>query len=351
MKHKNVFPVLFSLMLFVMPASTNYEMHDYGIGGGDTVGSSTNYGLNAMVGEVGGALSDGTNYSLGPGVIFTRQANVPAAPTFTNPSNFYNKLRIVLDTGNNPSDARFAVAISSDNFVTTQYVKSDFTVGSTLDITDYQTYSGWGGGAGVFVIGLQPNITYSVKVRAMHGNFTESGYSTAATASTAAVSVTFDIDVSAVDTETSPPYTLNIGTLTPATITTAGQKIWVDLETNAVDGAVVYVRGSGTGLTSIGAGHTIPGLTGDLGSASEGYGMQLNTVGQASGGPLTAITPYNGTLQNIGTLDTTFRPMLESTTAISGGRGSFFLKAKSATTTPAAADYSQLLTVIAAARF
>jgi hypothetical protein len=353
MKYKNVFPVFFSLMLFVMPASTNYEMHDYGIGGGgDTEGSSSNYGLNAMIGEIGGALSDGTNYSLGPGVLFTRQANVPAAPTFTNPSNFYNRLQITLDTGGNPSDARFAVAISSDNFVTTQYVKSDFTVGSTLSITDYQTYSGWGGGAGVFIVGLQPNTTYSVKVRAMHGKFTETGYSAVAMASTAPVSLTFDLDVSAVDTETAPPYVLNFGTLSPGVITTAGQKIWVDLETNAADGAEVYIRASTNGLTSVSASHTITSLTGNLGSMSQGYGMQVNTVGQASGGPLTVPVPYNFSLDNIGELNAfTLRAILRSTVPVSGGRASFLLKAKSSTSTPAAADYSQVLTVVAAARF
>ena len=352
MKQKNMFSVLFCLVLFVMPTSTNYKIHDYGIGGGGSSGSSANFGLTAKIGELGGALSDGTNYSLGSGVLFTQLANIPGAPTLTNPSSYYNKLRLVIDAGGNPSDAKFAVAISTDNFLTTQYVKSDFTVGTTLDLADYQTYSGWGGATGVLITGLEQDTTYQVKARAMHGEFTESGYSATAQASTSQVSLTIDLDISAVDTESSPPYVLNFGALAPGVVTTAGQKIWVDLDTNAVDGAEVYVQAGSDGLSSVSAAHTITSVTGDLGSVIEGYGLQAHSAGQLAGGPLVALPPYNLALNSVGELNTlSLKTVLQSTAPVTGGRATFFLKAKSATTTPAAADYSQLLTVTAAARF
>jgi hypothetical protein len=133
---------------------------------------------------------DGSNYSLGSGLEFMRQAAVPPAPTLTNASSYYNKLLLQINTGGNPTDSVYAVAISPDSWVTTYYVQSDNTIGSTLGIEDYQTYINWGSGTGEFIVGLQPNTTYSVKVKVMHGKFTESEYSTAASVATAQVSLT-----------------------------------------------------------------------------------------------------------------------------------------------------------------
>src|SRR3972149_5623688 len=100
-------------LIFVMPASTNYQLKDFGFGSGGTGNStSTNYSINGISGEQSAGNLDGASYDLGSGLIYTNQANVPPAPTFTDPSNYYNKLKIVLDTGSNPSDTKFAIAIS-----------------------------------------------------------------------------------------------------------------------------------------------------------------------------------------------------------------------------------------------
>lgn len=114
--------------------------------------------------------------------MFVQQANVPPAPAFSNPGNYYNKLRLVIAIGNNPSDATFSVAISSDDRVTTNYVQSDHAIGTALGNEDRQTYVLWGGGSGFDVIGLASNTTYRVKVKAMQGKFTEAGYGPEATA-------------------------------------------------------------------------------------------------------------------------------------------------------------------------
>jgi len=69
------------------------------------------------------------------------KANVPGAPTFTNPSNYYNKLKIVIKHSSNPTDAQYAIAVSNDNFVSnTKYVQSDTTLGTT---PVWQTYTSW----------------------------------------------------------------------------------------------------------------------------------------------------------------------------------------------------------------
>lgn len=352
MKLKNLKKIsqFFFVFLLALPTSTNYEMHDYGFGGGGTsVGNSTNYSTKAILGEVSGPEDVGSTYNLLSGLEFIQQANVPAAPTFTNPSNYYNKLKFTLDTGNNPTDTTFAIAISTDNFTTTNFIQSDNTIGATAI---YQTYSAWGGASGANVIGLTPNTTYKIKVKAVQTKYNESAYSAVATASTSNVSLTYDLDISASDSETAAPYTVSFGTLSVGSVTTATNKIWVDIDTNADNGAFVYLYSNGAGLTSANASYTINSATDNLTGASEGYGIQIATVTQSAGGPLTKVSPYDNSSENVGVINTTSRNILTTGGApITGGRASLYVKAKAATTTPAASDFSSTITMIASSSF
>ncbi len=315
-------------------------------------GTSTNYAIEGIVGEQNASKLDGTTYDLGPGLQFTNQANVPPAPTFTNPSNYYNKLKIVLDTGSNPSDTKFVIAISTDSFVAdTRYVQSDDTVGVTLGSEDYQTYTNWGGASGTLIIGLTPGTTYQVKVKAMQGKFTETGYGPTASASTDNPMLTFDIDVSATDSDTNPPFTTNIGSLIASTVTDSPEKIWVDFTTNGESGGKVYVYGSNAGLASTRAGYTISAVTGNLTSLAEGFGAQGSSATQSSGGPFAIATAYSLASNNVAITDTNIREIFTTSNPTTGGRGSFLLKAKSSVVTPAANDYAESLTVIATASF
>ncbi|TXH06772.1 MAG: hypothetical protein E6Q06_04965 [Candidatus Moraniibacteriota bacterium] len=335
-------------LLFAMPASTNYQLKDFGYGGGGVAnGTSSNYAIEGIAGEQNAGNIDGTNYDLGPGLQFTNQANVPPAPTFANPANYYNKLSLTLATGGNPSDTLFAIAISTDNFVTTNYVQSDNTVGTTLGLEDYQTYSAWGGASGFTVIGLAASTTYKVKVKAWQGKFTETGYGPEASAATVGARLTFDIDVSASNTETSPPYATNIGSLVAGTVTDSPEKIWVDFDTNGESGGRVYVVASNAGLSSSRAAYTISAVTGNLTSLSEGFGAQSDTV--ANG--LSEVALYDQTGNTVGTVDTTIREVFTASAPTTSGRGSFLLKAKSSSVTPAASDYTEVLTVLASASF
>jgi hypothetical protein len=276
------------------------------------------------------------------------QANVPPAPTFTNPSNYYNRLKLVLDNGNNPSDSTFAIAISTDNFASdTQYVQSDNTVGSTLGSEDWQSYTAWGGATGFYIIGLNPNTTYTVKVAAEQGNFTQTGYGPTAQVATSNVTLAFDIDVSASDTETAAPYTVSLGNLTAGSVTTASNYIWIDLSTNAENGGVVYLYDVNTGLKSSVLNYTISSSSTNLTAATEGYGVRVNSVTN-----LTAQSPYDGSSNNVGLVDTTIREVLNSgSSPVSSGRGSLEIKAKASTTTPASNDYTDTLTMIASGSF
>ncbi|MEX2054583.1 MAG: hypothetical protein WD972_00235 [Candidatus Andersenbacteria bacterium] len=338
--------------ILALPASTNYKLQGFGFGSGGTADSnSTNYRLNAITGEVSDDETASANYVVGPGLNFTQQADVPPAPSFTNPENYYDKLLLVIAPGPNPSDALFAVAISDDDFVTTEYVQSDGTVGATLGSEDYQTYAAWGGGSGENVIGLEADTTYKVKVKAMHGDFTETGYSATATAATVSPQLTFDIDVSATDTDTSPPYTIALSDLTAGSVITSAEKIWVDLSTNGNSGGTVYVVGSNAGLQSSHTAYTIASASANLTAASEGFGAQGSTATQSSGGPFSIAAAYNLSSENVGVTDTTIRDIFTTANPITAGRGSFLVKAKSSSVTPAAADYTETLTLIAAALF
>ena len=150
---------LLSLFLWVLPASPNYKLFDYGFGsGGGANQSSSNYSLYGISGQVGS---------------LNLTANVPDAPTLSNPSEFYNKLNITIDTAGNPADTKYAIAISDDDFVTTKYIKSDYFMGTTLVLADYLTYSQWGSGSGTTIYGLKTSTTYKAKVKAFAGKFSE----------------------------------------------------------------------------------------------------------------------------------------------------------------------------------
>lgn len=346
-------PAALSMLTFfgAAPSSTNYQLHNYNYGsGGTSNSSSTNYRLNATTGEISNVQSSSTNFNARAGNNNTQQAHVPPAPTLTNPANYYDKLRFIVNPGANPSDTLFSVAISTDNFATTFYIQNDNTVGAAKGLEDYQTYSAWGGAGGQLVSGLQPGTTYQIKVNAMQGSFTETAYGPTASAATVPPSVTFDIDVSATDTETAPPYATSF-TLLPATVTDATQKIWIDIDTNANSGAMVLMRSANGGLQSTNTGVTIASATANLAVASTGFGLQGSTATQSSGGPLSIMAPYNGAAQNVGLLDTALRQVFSAPAPITGGRGSVTLKAKSSATTPAGYDYQDVITIIAAGSF
>ncbi|MDQ3007972.1 MAG: hypothetical protein M3Q81_00050 [bacterium] len=348
------FPTLL-MLVFAFPTSTTYKLNDFAFGSGGTDNSvSETYGLNAVTGEVSAGQLEGDTYDLGTGLIFTQQANTPGQPTLENTTgNLYNRLHFLVDTGTNPSDATFAIAISSDDFVTTNYIQNDNTVGPTLGSEDYQTYADWGGAGGDEVIGLQPNVTYSIKVKAMHGRFTETGWSAVDTAATLASQLSFDIDVgdeSAVNSD--PPYIIDIGVLTPNTVTTGADRVWVDLATNGEGGGFVYVYGTNSGLKSTIANYTITSLNGNLAAAAEGFGLQSESVAQSSGGPLAKNSPFDGSSDVIGEVTATSQTIFNSSSQpVVGGRGGIAVKAKASTQTPAASDYIEVLTVIASAAF
>ncbi|MDB5178118.1 MAG: hypothetical protein JWN01_61 [Patescibacteria group bacterium] len=337
-------------LLASQPASNNFQLNSYGFGSGGTANSSSsNYRVNGIAGEQAGSASS-AHYGVKAGETHVKEANVPTI-AITNDDNWYNKLKVVIGAQNNPSDAKFAVAISTDNFVTTQYVKSDLTISPTLAFADYQTYASWGSATGVLIRGLSRSTVYTVKAKAWRGKFTESGWGPTSNATTVDPQLAFDIDVSATDTNTNPPFQIDFGTLLASTVTNSPTKVWVDLDTNGESGGKVYLSGQNAGLKSLAGAHTIAALSGDLSAQPEGFGAQGSSATQGSGGPFTLTAPYNVSGTNVGVADATIREIFGAPGPVVAGRGSFLLKAKTQPLTPASGDYTELLTAIASASF
>ncbi len=324
------------------PSSTDYRLLDFGFGAGGTATiSSQSYGINGILGEVGGASANSNTYQLYPGLIVTEVSFVPPAPTVTNPSSYYNQLQIVINTGNNPSDTKFAVAISPNGFTsTTKYVQADGTLGSSAV---WQTNSLWGP-SGFNVVGLSNGTTYTVKDSAKEGNYQQSAYS--ATASATTLTPTFSFSLT--------PNSVAIGQLTAGNVITAPSNVTVTMTTNAVGGGDVYVYDTNAGLLSSSVGHTIAAQSGNLGSVivAEGYGLQGGATSASSGGPMEVLAPYIGTGSTVGTIDTTKRVIFDSSLApVTTGTGVFSIKAKASNVTKAAPDYADTITVITSATF
>lgn len=339
-----------SISFAAPPTSTNFKIEEYGFGsGGIASASSTNFLLYGLTGEVETGSPSSTNFIALPGLTYTLQPNIPA-PTVTNPSNFYNKLNVVVNNGGYPSDTTFAIQVASNSASFTSnvyYVQADHTLGFS---PVFQTYASWGSGSGFTMIGLYPGTTYYVRAAAKRGVYQQGPWSATAFAATSNSTFTFSLQTTSQPT---PPFSVNIGTLTPGSVTTSSDKVTATISTNATGGGLVYLFGTNNGLRSTYAGnYTITSASNDLSAALEGYGARGTTVTQVSGGPMQLISPYNGASNNVGIIDTAKRTLADSSSQpVTSGEVSFELKAKARDTTPSATDYTDILTIIATGSF
>lgn len=236
---KKVFLLLFVLYLVLTaqhvlanPASTNFEMRDFSFGSGGTEDSdSTNYGLWGILGLPDQGKLGSTNFQIGAGQVYTIMPAVPPAPTFTNPGNNYDRLKFVLNTAGNPDDVTYAIAISTDDFVTTNYVQSDGTIGTVLGFEDFKTYTNWGGAGGTYITGLDQDTAYKIKAKSRQGVYTETGWGPTATASTTVPTLTFGVDAHSITFDN-----LNAGN----SYTDSSKSTTLTTTTNAYNGYIVY---------------------------------------------------------------------------------------------------------------
>lgn len=334
------------ILFAAAPSSSNYILHNYDWGtGGTSSSSSSNYKLNGVSGTQNGSLQTSTNYGEVSGVQNVQNASVPAAPTVTNPSSYYDRLKVNLNVGTAPSDTKYLIAVSPDNFTTTYYVQTDNSIGTNVSLTNYQTYTAWGGASGLTMLGLLPSTTYQVKVKALQGNFTGSNYGPTGSAATVAPSLTLSLTTTLTST---PPFSINFASLAAGSVVAGGADAIVGITSNAVNGGSIYIADSNSGLKSNLTGTTITSATTDLTSATSGYGAQVVSTSQASGGPLTSQSPFNGTSNNVGALANNLQILLSTSGPVTTGSATVRLKAKADAITPSATDYSDTVTLIAA---
>jgi hypothetical protein len=336
-----MFRTLLLSLLAVVPSSTNYTLKTYDFGNGANTGTSTNYVLRGEAGSTGGTLNS-TSYGLPIGIEASTTAAIPTAPTLTNANNAYNRLHLVLNVGSFPADTKYLIAISSDNFVTTNYVQLDDTIGTNVGVTNYQTYSAWGGASGFDILSLNNSTTYKVKVAALQGSATGSAFGPTATAATQAPSATFALQTSLTLT---PPFSVTFSSLPAAQITSGGATVTSTVSTNAIYGGSLLVNDQNGGLTSSSHSFTVASATADLGVAGTGYGAQTTGTSQTSGGPISSVSPYNGSGNSVGILSTSWQPFASWSGPITAGNATLALAAKSSSLTPAANDYADVMTI------
>lgn len=339
------------------PSSPDYKMLDYGFGAGGVASAASNiYSLFGTLGDADQGSPSSSNYFIGAGLEYEITATQAAAPTFTNPNNYYNKLHIVVNKGgNNPTDYEYAIALSATDAAHFKYVLPDHTLTDSLSNSNFQSYALWNSSTGFDVVDLLPGTTYYARVTTRQGRFfTQGSWSPIATAATVQPTLSFDINIGTTDTPSSPPYILNIGNLSAGAVTASSQRAFIDVSSNSTNGVFISVNGTNNGLLSSSTSQTIPSTTNDLTAQTSGYGAQYYSVAQTSGGPMEALSPYNSALNtnNVGVVDTSKRYIFDSSqNQVAGGSVGFQLKAKASNTTASANDYSDILTILVTGSF
>ena len=352
-----VLTIFFSL---VLPPSIQAEMEspNYRIEGEEVAPAgqaeaSSNYSVWETIGHWVSDTLQGINYMVKGGPVEQIQANVPGQPAFTNEAQWYNKLKFIINNGENPTDATLAIAITDDDWVTIRYIQADDTIGDSMV---WQTYTNWGGASGEIVTGLAPGTAYKIKVKAERGDFTESAFGPEAQAQTVEAQITFDLDTGPTHGDSDAPYNIDLGGLNFSSITTAGDRIYLDLETNAEEGAVIQIKDANNGLKSAASDpdYTIQSASEELQvsqNTNDGYGLQ-NGSWSASSGSWTESGTFDLSGNNVGEVSTAWNELANTTSdPIFGGSGEIYILAVAAKATPAEDDYSDTVTFRATATF
>jgi hypothetical protein len=363
--------------------SNNYKIVDPQVDSSGGISESSSYSLISSSDPIADARLTSGSYQIGSAFPNSIQANVPLVRCFetttlsgdTDCTDFpnlngaqgecgnpgcYDRAKIEVDHQNNPIDTIYLVSITDDSTATEYYLQSDHTISQTYDVGDYLTLcqlqgidgrvgSGCqdsGGGEWdedlqrINIFGLAPNTSYTVQVRALNGDFTESPYSPTETSTTSVPALSFDIDIAdngGSATETGGVHLIELGTLSAGSVTTATDRIWLDMGSNVTPGFNLYVEDLNNGL--LGSSSTIPSESEDLASDSGngGFGLKIDSVTEANLGPLLSAATYDTAGgDEVGAVSTT-PALIFSTDTVStnvgpldSGRASLFVKATAA---------------------
>lgn len=282
--------------------SPNFIIRGDSLSTGSSSGSSSNFDLTGDFNPFSD-LANSASYRQELGYNPRIQAFTPAAPLLENATTtYYDRLNLTVNPSGNPSDTLFAIAISDDDFATYLYVQNDNSVGSVLGSEDYQTYDDWGNSSGFEVLQLESNRTYKARVKALNGDFTETGWSPeSAEASTEVPYITLEISNAEV----------YFGTLSANSVSqTSG--IDVTIDTNATSGYQTYISGTGNSVSGglYNGSNLITSATTVLSAGTEGYGAQ------ASSGTATIAGKYGVSGNNVGSVDLIVSPLSSSASEV-----------------------------------
>ena len=152
------------------------------------------------------------------------------------------------------------------------------------------------------------------------------------------------------------------GALSPSSVISTSGKT-ASIATNADSGWIAWVKSANQGLLSASAGKTITttgtvnGAAETLTTGTEGYGLDVDITTDSATGDGTVSqaanygAEYNGTATTVGALSSTFQAIAASNGTTAGDVLTLTERATISAVTPAASDYTDTLTVIAAGRF
>jgi hypothetical protein len=278
--------------------------------------------------------------------------------TQTQIENLYNISRPV----SNPSDTLYAIQISTDNFVSDiRYIDgSTNEPKNSVTLNDFRTKSQWESET-FNILGLQEGTQYYLRIIALHGDFTQTEEGPPETATTGQASCSFDIDIadeSGTTAETDPPFNITFtgdnALLAGAGTVVADNLVWMDAETNGSGGFAIVQRGKNGGLYSPTLAAQINSVNGDLDTLSEGFGLQNYYIDYATDtglGTITAESNYNGSVSNVGIVDTDWNKVYDSSGPTVTGRMALYVMARAGSDKQGATDYQESITFILVPRY
>lgn len=147
----------------------------------------------------------------------------------------------------------------------------------------------------------------------------------------------------------------SLGTLATGSVASSPTPRTATVNTNAKNGWMVWARSANTGLSSASASATIasttPGSNSTLSAGTEGYNTGVTQTQTSGSGTITVAAPFAGGTSQGGGLDTTLRTLATSNGTANNAVLTLTNNVAISTTTPAASDYTDTITVVGAGLF
>lgn len=307
--------------------STNYKIVGPTVDSGGGTSTSTNFSLLSSIGNpTADARLTSASYLMSSGFPSEFQANVPlircvesstinsttaclhfpaanGAQGECGTPGCYDRIKLEIDHQNNPIDGLFLVQLIDQTSLVEYYLQSDNSIATIYDINDYQTIcqiegrdpragSGcvistdpqWDGTLQRYnVYGLIPGRTYSVRVRALNGDFTETQYSPATNVTLVYPTISLNIRTLDDSSDTNVCDLQNVSDTTVVNLDLVDNGVGecafgVATATNSINGMQVTIDSSATGLYNGSHSMAYVDNDGTFNMGTEEYGIANTTT-------------------------------------------------------------------------